>query len=75
VKPTEVLSAAFVSAAAAFRKTDTGDQEVMIAFGLGWQMAEVYRPDRRGGSRPADQDDLPGISRLGSVELQEMVAA
>lgn len=22
-----------------------GDQEVMIAFALGWQMSELYRPD------------------------------
>ncbi len=44
----------------------------MVAFALGWQMAEVYRPDRRSGSKPAAQDDLPGISRLTAAELQEM---
>ena len=44
----------------------------MVAFSLGWQMAEVYRPDRRGGSKPAAEDDLPGISRLSAAELQEM---
>ncbi len=44
----------------------------MIAFALGWQMAEVYRPDRRGGPSAASEDDLPGLSRLSTAELQEM---
>jgi hypothetical protein len=70
--PTETLSAAFASAEAAFRVHHDGDQRVMVAFGLGWQMAEVYRPDRRRGSEPVAQDDLPGISRLTADELQEM---
>ncbi len=70
--PTEVLSAAFETAATAFRASATGDPRVMIAFALGWQMAEVYRPDRRSGSPAAAQLDLPGISRLSAVELQQM---
>ncbi len=70
--PTALLTAALASADAAFKKEVGGDRRVMAAFSLGWQMAEVYRPDRRGGSRPAAQDDLPGISRLSTAELQEM---
>jgi hypothetical protein len=70
--PTDVLSAAVEAATTRFRQTATGDQGAMVAFALGWQMAEVYRPDRRSGSLPAAQDDLPGISRLSSTELQEM---
>jgi hypothetical protein len=42
----------------------------MVAFSLGWQMAEVYRPDRRSGPRPGAPDDLPGISALQPAELQ-----
>lgn len=70
--PTEVLSAAFESAAAAFRASSAGDPQVMIAFALGWQMAEVYRPDRRSGSKPAAAMDLPGVSGLSASERQEM---
>ena len=70
--PTDALTAAFASAEADFRTRTEGDRKVMVAFSLGWQMAEVYRPDRRGGSKPASQDDLPGISRLSAGELEEM---
>jgi hypothetical protein len=70
--PTEALTGALASAEAAFRAHHYGDRRVMVAFSLGWQMAEVYRPDRRSGSKPAARDDLPGISRLSAAELQEM---
>jgi hypothetical protein len=70
--PTEALSAAFETAAAAFRASAAGDQRVMVAFALGWQMAEVYRPDRRRSSEAATDDDLPEIEHLGAVELQAM---
>lgn len=70
--PTDALSAAFETAAAALRATAAGDPRVMVAFALGWQMAEVYRPDRRSGGQPAAQLDLPGVSRLSAAELQEM---
>jgi phospholipase C len=70
--PTETLTAGSASAGAALRVNDEGDRRVMVAFSLGWQMAEVYRPDRRGGARPAAQDDLPGISRLNAAERQEI---
>jgi len=48
------------------------DPWVSVAFALGWQMAEVYRPERRRRSSPADDDDLPGISRLTVDELEQM---
>jgi hypothetical protein len=70
--PTEALSAALASAERAFRDRHYGDERVMVAFSLGWQMAEVYRPDRRRRSQPAAEDDLPGISRLDAGELLEM---
>jgi len=70
--PTEMLTSALASADAAFRIQSHGDRRVMVAFSLGWQMAEVYRPDRRRGSTPVSEEDLPGISRLTTVELDEM---
>jgi hypothetical protein len=70
--PTVALTAALASAEKAFRARQEGDERVMVAFSLGWQMAEVYRPDRRRNSPPAAQDDLPGISRLSAPELLEM---
>ncbi|MGI8712102.1 MAG: hypothetical protein ACR2NR_02755 [Solirubrobacteraceae bacterium] len=47
------------------------DTCVSVAFTLGWQMAEVYRPDRRAVT-PVSELDLPGISRLTDAELAEM---
>jgi hypothetical protein len=70
--PTEGLVAAFASAEAAFSVHLHGDPRVTVAFSLGWQMAEVYRPDRRRSTQPAAPDDLPGISRLSPAELQEL---
>jgi hypothetical protein len=70
--PTDALTAALAGAERAFHARHEGDERVMVAFSLGWQMAEVYRPDRRRSSVPAAQDDLPGISRLSAPELLEM---
>lgn len=70
--PAEALSAAFETAAAAFRASTVGDQRVMAAFALGWQMAEVYRPESRRTSMASTDDDLPEIEHLGAVELQAM---
>jgi hypothetical protein len=68
----DALSAAFESAAAALRTSAAGDQRVMAAFALGWQMAEVYGRHRRAGAAAAAQEDLPGIPRLKGAELQEI---
>lgn len=56
------------------KEADAGraDERVVAAFALGWQMAEVYRPDRGRRSTPAEDDDLPGISDLTVGELEEM---
>jgi hypothetical protein len=70
--PSDALSSAFETAAAQFRENAVGDRRVMVAFALGWQMAEVYRPDRRTGTHAAALLDLPGISRLTGAELQEL---
>lgn len=70
--PTDALSAAFEAAAAEFRTHAAGDRRVMVAFALGWQMAEVCRPERSTGVAAAEQDDLPGIPRLSTVERQQM---
>jgi hypothetical protein len=70
--PTEMLSAAFEAAASGFRMGAAGDRPVMVAFALGWEMAEVYRPDRRSRSQPATGLDLPGVSNLSAGELQEL---
>jgi hypothetical protein len=70
--PTDALTAALAAAEKDFREHRDGDPRVMVAFGLGWQMAEIYRPDRRHGSTPAAADDLPGISRFSAADLQEM---
>jgi hypothetical protein len=42
----------------------TADPNVPTAFALGWQMAELYRPHSRRRSKPAAQDDLPGLGAL-----------
>jgi hypothetical protein len=48
------------------------DRRVSVAFALGWQMAEVYRPSRRDPDRSESMDDLPGISSLTPTELAEL---
>lgn len=71
--PSDALSSFLNAAAGEFKKAaPSPDPLVSVAFALGWQMAEVYRPDRRGGSTPADPEDLRGISRLTEAELREM---
>ena len=72
--PTDALLAFVDAAATQAKQRELGqpDPGVSVSFALGWQLAELYRPDRRGGGAPAAADDLPGISRLDSVELQQM---
>src|SRR5436305_797141 len=70
----DVLVALLDAAGLQARQTELGqsDPRVSVAFALGWQMAAVYRPDYRSAVAPALDDDLPGISRLASDELQQM---
>lgn len=70
--PTDALTSFYEAATAVFKAADQAVQSVAVAFALGWQMAEVYRPDRRAGSRAASAEDLPGLSRLTASELQEL---
>jgi hypothetical protein len=42
---------------------------VSIAFALGWQMAELYRPDTRDGADTAGKDDLPGLGSLTAPQM------
>jgi hypothetical protein len=48
------------------------DPRVAAAFALGWQIAVLYRPDRRRRATPADADDLPGVGRLDDLEFMEL---
>jgi hypothetical protein len=48
------------------------DPRVAAAFALGWQIAVLYRPERRRRATPAHEDDLPGIGRLDELEFMEL---
>src|ERR1700733_5062314 len=54
------------SAATAVKQAELGqpDEKVWVAFALGWQLAELYRPDRRRTTPPVAEDDLPGLGRF-----------
>lgn len=58
--------------AAKTTSADTADPHVSAAFVLGWQMAELYRPQnlKKHESRP---DDLPGLGSLGEPERIEIL--
>ena len=48
------------------------DPRVSAAFALGWQMAELYRPDAPTTTPPAAHDDLPSLKRLGDDERAQI---
>jgi hypothetical protein len=48
------------------------DPKVSEAFGLGWQMAEIYRPDAPEQSPPVQAGDLPDLSQLNSTDWDEI---
>jgi hypothetical protein len=77
VKATDALDAFLSAAESQFKRADLGspDPDVSLAFALGWQMAELYRPDRRGSYKPADTNDLPGVSSLTLAEQTVMGAS
>lgn len=64
--PLDALTAFVNSAATAAKQSELGqpDSRVWVAFALGWQVAELYRPDRRRKATPVADDDLPGLGRL-----------
>jgi hypothetical protein len=67
----DALASALVTAAKT-APTDTSDPHVSIAFALGWQMAELFRPKQRRGGGTAD-DDLPGLGSLGDSERTQIL--
>jgi hypothetical protein len=60
-----------VSAAEA-ASTYRADPQVCAAFALGWQMAELYRPDLR-RTRAQQDDDLPELGSLSDAERLEIL--
>lgn len=69
------LPGAFVAElenAARAKPASKGDPLVSVAFALGWQMAELYRPARRRRGRVTD--DLPGLGSLSDDERVEILA-
>jgi hypothetical protein len=68
----EAFANALVVAAKA-TPADTSDPQVAAAFALGWQMAELYRPQQR-RKLPKLDDDLPGLGSLGDHEHTLMLA-
>lgn len=47
------------------------DPRVAAAFALGWQIAVLYRPERRRRNTPASEDDLPSLGRLDAMQFME----
>jgi len=73
--PSDAVTA-FMTTAAESVKSPPGepapDPHAAAAFALGWQMAELYRPDTRTRAAPAAREDLPGLSRLSDAERAEI---
>jgi hypothetical protein len=69
--PSEALSAALDVVVSAVKNPPVEpapDPRVTAAFALGWQMAELYRPDAPTRQPAASHDDLPTLRRLGDQE-------
>jgi hypothetical protein len=49
-----------------------GDPEVMVAFALGWQMSELYKPGTWRAQSAKPESDLPGLGHLGGKERAEL---
>ena len=73
--PSEALSAALDAAVSAVKNPPVEpapDPRVTAAFALGWQMAELYRPDTPTRQPAAAHDDLPTLRRLGAEERAQI---
>jgi hypothetical protein len=75
--PSDALTAIADSAVKEVKLAEAGrpDPLVSVAFALGWQMAEIYTPDRFHDDDSADGDgahDLPGLSLLRPEEWEEI---
>lgn len=64
------FEAALVAAAKA-TPTDTSDPVVSLSFALGWQMAELFRPQLRHRTERRD-GDLPGLGSLDDQQRREI---
>jgi hypothetical protein len=64
--PSDALSACANTALADAKLAARGDPDwrVSEAFALGWQMAEIYRPDAPPQVAPIQAGDLPDLSQL-----------
>ena len=71
---TDALGAFATAALASAKLAAEGqpDPKVSEAFGLGWQMAEIYRPDAPEQSPPVQAGDLPDLSQLNSTDWDEI---
>src|SRR3954468_9069748 len=69
--PEEAL-AAFVAEVRAPPPARGPDPLVSVAFAMGWQMAELYRPDQRTTRAAAHPEDLPGLSAFDDAQLTEL---
>ncbi len=49
-----------------------GDPEVIVAFTLGWQMSELYKPGTWRSRDAKPEDDLPGLGHLGGKERAQL---
>jgi hypothetical protein len=73
--PTDALTALAETVSSETKQARLGepDHHVSDAFALGWQVAELYRPDRGNAApQPVSDDDLPGLSRLSEAEWTEI---
>ena len=71
--PSEALSAALDAIVSAVKNPPvepTPDPRITAAFALGWQMAELYRPDAPNRLPAAVHDDLPSLRRLGDQDTR-----
>jgi hypothetical protein len=72
--PTQALTAFADTALADAKLAARGDPDwrVSEAFALGWQMAEIYRPDAPAQAAAPQAGDLPDLSQLSSAEWDEI---
>jgi hypothetical protein len=49
-----------------------GDPEVIVAFALGWQISELYKPGSWREQNAKPEKDLPGLGHLGGKERAQL---
>jgi hypothetical protein len=70
--PSDALTAFADTALADAKAAERGapDWRVSEAFGLGWQMSEIYAPDTP--AEPPPEGDLPDLSQLGAADWDQI---